>query len=106
MKLLWILAACAALAAPAAAQVRVVDDGRSESAPEMKASADGKLICKTRKVTGSRLAKRKECRTAEEWKAVHAKGKGVVDDLVRKSTTHNCIMAGSGTAGGNTCAGG
>lgn len=104
MKPLLIVAASVALAAPAAAQVRVIDDARTESAPEMKAAADGRRICKTHKVTGSRLSKQKECRTAEEWAKVHAKGKGVVDDLVRKSTSNNCIMYGSKQRGG--CAGG
>ena len=109
MKVLWIMAACAAMAVPAAAQVRVIDDGRSESAPEMKATADGKLICKAHKQTGSRLAKQKECRTAAEWVAVREKAKSVHDDLTRKSMSNNCIQYGSGSGSlgqGSGCAGG
>ena len=105
MKMLWVVAACAALSAPATAQVRVIDDGRSESNAELKPAADGKKICKTRVVTGSRVSKAKECRTPEEWEKVHVKGKAVADDLVRKSTSFNCVMFGNvGSRQG--CAGG
>lgn len=45
-----------------------------EAAPETEQAEDddsldmNRRICKTQKVTGSRLAKRKVCRTAYEWK--------------------------------------
>ena len=68
----------AAFALPAAA---IAQDDPSPAAPEVEAQATDEVatedddsldmnrrVCKTYKITGSRLAKRKVCRTAYEWK--------------------------------------
>lgn len=76
MKLAFALG-LAAFALPAAA---IAQDDTSPAAPEVEAQATDEVatdddsldmnrrVCKTYKITGSRLAKRKVCRTAYEWK--------------------------------------
>lgn len=63
---------------------------------QMKLAAagdDGKMICKEFEETASRLRKRKECRTAEEWEQLSRGAQKYVKDLER---------AGSAQPGGQS----
>ncbi|HEY0629848.1 MAG TPA: hypothetical protein VGD23_11030 [Sphingomicrobium sp.] len=45
-----------------------------------------RVICEKQEVIGSRLATRRVCMTAEEWRIVRSEGKAFVDKLQRVST--------------------
>lgn len=63
-----ILAASALLAAPAAALAADPETPVATASAKPSRSDPNRVICKTLEETGSRLAKKKVCATAAEWK--------------------------------------
>ena len=54
-----------------------------------------KLICKTEKVTGSRVKSKRTCMTVERWEEVRASARQGVDDLVRSTGRNGGDVGGS-----------
>ncbi|WP_126174094.1 hypothetical protein [Altericroceibacterium xinjiangense] len=62
--------------------------GAVAAPPEEKSPADKSAkICKVEETIGSRLAKRRICRTAEEWKAVAEEAKRANDEVSQRGMT-------------------
>ena len=62
--------------------------GSLAAAPEEKAQTNknGK-ICQTEETLGSRLGKRRVCRTPEEWKAIAEEAKRASEEVSQKGMT-------------------
>jgi Ni/Co efflux regulator RcnB len=67
MRIVNIALAVAVLASPlaAAAQTAPAAEGKDKKDPN-------RMVCRTMDTTGSRLGKKKECRTAAEWTEIQA----------------------------------
>ena len=76
MKLLWMVAGIALASATAANAA----DEDEDDAPQKE-----KVVCKTEKITGSRIKSKRTCMTQKQWDEVAASARKGVDDLVRDS---------------------
>lgn len=85
MKLLWIVAGAAlAASSPASAQ---------DSTDEGQSKAD-KVICKTKKITGSRTKVRRTCMTKREWDELADATRRDVQGLERDANQKEALRRG------------
>ncbi len=73
----------------------------SQPAPVETAAGGGgeEVICKREPVTGSRLARKKICMTAQEWATLRQASRDVLEDSNRRGLATCVPVPGSGTCG-------
>jgi hypothetical protein len=87
MKLLWMVAGLA-LATSGVVSAKDNDD-------EEEVAAQDKVICKTKKVTGSRTKVSRTCMTKAEWDATAAAARQGVDKLSRDASMNQSNGSGN-----------
>jgi hypothetical protein len=93
MKLLWMVAGVA-LAAGSVASAKDTDKDDDDT------PSSEKVVCKTEKVTGSRIKVKRTCRTRAEWDEISANARQGVNDLVRSADTRSPANSSTTGAGG------
>lgn len=90
MKLIWILAGAVLAFGPAASAQE--GDGAADSAAE-------KVICKTKKVTGSRTKVNRTCMTKREWDELAQQTRRDVNGLERDANQVEALRRGDSLGG-------